>query len=449
MALPRGSRKVGRPDKSDTIKLVRGSYQSATKNSWNSSPRVKTSKPVASSVQVIRERATTPGYYELRRGGGLLLPLPYRYHKITSQYPKGNYKRREFMIDGYYNAQGQFVKTFSGFFTSVDETGIGVGQSGPYPLQDLSPWILECRAQIDEQVRREFLLKLKDQKINFAQTLAESKQLTSLLSGTVNKLAMMYRELRRGNLRNAAEWIGWTSKVSKRAQGRFYKKHKEALDPRGVSRLMADGVLTLQYGIKPLLADVTGAAELLAQRRHEPLYSQCSKTKRLVFSKRELLTPEGIVNYGSANFQLMTRIQASFSTNDPIHLATQVGVFNPALLAWELLPWSFVADHFMKIGDTISALDATAGLQFIAGCTSVKEVLKTTRSFQETYTSSSLEIVGSGFESQTEESFRRITTVGFPEVPLPSFRVPSAEQVLSDIALLVSTVGKIKLGQRV
>jgi hypothetical protein len=47
--------------------------------------------------------------------------------------------------------------------------------------------------------------------------------------------------------------------------------------------------------------------------------------------------------------------------------AKELGITNPALVAWELVPFSFVADWFLPIGNFLGFLDATLGLEFVSG----------------------------------------------------------------------------------
>jgi len=43
------------------------------------------------------------------------------------------------------------------------------------------------------------------------------------------------------------------------------------------------------------------------------------------------------------------------------------GLANPAVIAWEVVPWSFAVDWFIPIGDVLSAASATSGLKFSRG----------------------------------------------------------------------------------
>lgn len=51
----------------------------------------------------------------------------------------------------------------------------------------------------------------------------------------------------------------------------------------------------------------------------------------------------------------------------PAAQAAALGFTNPLTVAWELVPFSCVADYFVSIGDFLSALDATNGYTFKSG----------------------------------------------------------------------------------
>jgi hypothetical protein len=53
--------------------------------------------------------------------------------------------------------------------------------------------------------------------------------------------------------------------------------------------------------------------------------------------------------------------------NQTVRRAVALGVANPASIAWELVPYSFVVDWFVPVGNTLEAMTATAGLDFVKG----------------------------------------------------------------------------------
>jgi hypothetical protein len=54
-------------------------------------------------------------------------------------------------------------------------------------------------------------------------------------------------------------------------------------------------------------------------------------------------------------------------TNPSAVKAAALGLTNPLSVAWELTPWSFVADWVLPIGQLIDTLDAYNGKSFIGG----------------------------------------------------------------------------------
>lgn len=59
--------------------------------------------------------------------------------------------------------------------------------------------------------------------------------------------------------------------------------------------------------------------------------------------------------------------------SNPNYIFTQLGLNNPAMWAWELIPFSFVVDYVAKIGDYIENRNALAGLEILASLHSIEE----------------------------------------------------------------------------
>jgi len=58
------------------------------------------------------------------------------------------------------------------------------------------------------------------------------------------------------------------------------------------------------------------------------------------------------------------------ASNTTLMRLEQFGLANPAALAWELIPFSFVADWFVGVGDYLNAQTALLGLTVVDGGTS-------------------------------------------------------------------------------
>lgn len=139
--------------------------------------------------------------------------------------------------------------------------------------------------------------------------------------------------------------------------------------------------LEYQYGWVPLLSDVYGSVELLKQRNKSSDWVVTGKGNVSDKYRTETLWVKDthyphrhIVEGTSGHF-----VRVDYVPIDA-HLRnlSKFGLSNPALLAWELLPYSFVIDWAFPIGDWLSSLDATRGMQFLTGSiTSRREQIET------------------------------------------------------------------------
>lgn len=120
--------------------------------------------------------------------------------------------------------------------------------------------------------------------------------------------------------------------------------------------------LEASYGWTPLVKDVHEGAQALAKL----IGGSGGKTEFRARHKITSFTPVNNANLTTAGFhEIRGQIIYVFEREEdlPSDLA-QLGIVNPATLAWELLPWSFVIDWFLPIG---SFLDNITMLPFLKG----------------------------------------------------------------------------------
>jgi len=136
-------------------------------------------------------------------------------------------------------------------------------------------------------------------------------------------------------------------------------------------RFPANKWLEYQYGWKPLMSDLYTAQ----QKVHEDF-----ENDRLVTGKATSGASRTIATgrYGGnglfkQEIGFKTGLVARVSRAG-LQQANSWGLVNPLSIAWELVPFSFVVDWVMPIGNTLSALTATAGLEFVDGYRNYKEV---------------------------------------------------------------------------
>jgi len=207
------------------------------------------------------------------------------------------------------------------------------------PAKQVPAW-LRTRAEVDA------LLKLKDQNIDLGVAFAERSATARMVGDVATRIAKAYREARKRNFRKAASELG----------ARYRKSTSNWLE--------------LQYGWKPLLSDVYGSCQALADSRYAPHQWQItvkgvSREEEYNFSKA---FNGGAQFYYEDRYFFGSFVRLDYYPDNVFLIAlSSLGLTNPLQIAWELVPYSFVVDWMLPIGDWLSSLDAANGYTFRGG----------------------------------------------------------------------------------
>lgn len=192
--------------------------------------------------------------------------------------------------------------------------------------------------------------KVAGSSFNLAVTLAQSGQSLDLITGGATRIYTALRALRRGDIPKLASTLGVP--VHPRYKGKV---------GRGSDDLTKTW-LEYQYGWRPLLTDIHDAAQLLATRFSIP------QTKEYVARKQKSgslsVSSSGTLGYSSASTstirkQIIYRVQEG----GEISSASLSGFLDPQLVAWELMPYSFVVDWIYPVGAYLEARSQLSKLQ--------------------------------------------------------------------------------------
>ena len=192
-------------------------------------------------------------------------------------------------------------------------------------------------AALDNQVR----LAIKDQNVNLAQALAEYKQTANLFLSAARDIIGAFQSLRNGRM--LSDFIRALSNPRTRAD-----------------RQLANRWLQYQYGWRPLMNDVFGSAEALAKILvlGKPIYVEKRIRQQNSAVKRATL----YTNYSYEKLWMKCRARYVIRSAG-LKTLSETGVSNPLSLAWEVIPYSFVFDWFIPVGDYLSGLDALNGVE--------------------------------------------------------------------------------------
>lgn len=163
---------------------------------------------------------------------------------------------------------------------------------------------------------------------------AEGREALSMIANSATRLYWGYRAARQGDFRSARRYL--VAGSDRKNLGR---------------KSVASNWLELQYGWLPLVNDAFGAAQFLAQQLEFPL----QQTFRARSSKKVgSTTTSSPTNSRWSSSEVWTRGSyiARLQEKDVAKLS---GLTDPASVAWEVVPYSFVVDWFIPIGNYLAA----------------------------------------------------------------------------------------------
>lgn len=141
--------------------------------------------------------------------------------------------------------------------------------------------------------------------------------------------------------------------------------------PKGVkakSKSFSNNWLEYHFGWEPLVKDIGAAVDVL--QKPFPKRKVSGSGDGRVYSRTQVDNNYGPIE-GSTRLTTLTEgktsclIAAVASVSNPnLYLANQLGFTNPASIAWELVPFSFVVDWFVNVGDILSSMTDFMGVSF-------------------------------------------------------------------------------------
>lgn len=207
---------------------------------------------------------------------------------------------------------------------------------------------------------------------NAGMFIAERQQFIDMVGATARRLVHASRSIKRLRFGDAARALGIRSFKLRDEQRLINIARKAATGlPRAKhpEQYLASTWLEFQYGWQPLLSDVYGAAELLGSRLRSDEFSNvklASAKSTKSWGEVYINVNLGVTQPNAAQFSLQTKCKyaVTFKTTDEVQQAFAVtGISNPLVLAWEVVPFSFVVDWFLPVGNFLEQLSAYNGFE--------------------------------------------------------------------------------------
>lgn len=261
-------------------------------------------------------------------------------------------------------------------------------------------YAIKSNPEAFQEAQTECLLDLKNQTFNLSITTAEAGKTASWLASRATGMVHILKGIKKGNWSSIRKGVRMGTdnvRVLEMKRGRLTTKRRSVSDQERLKSLgrkapagwsskdVSDRYLEVHYAVAPLIGELSGLMYELSKLFDQPdppeLLFGKGKCKR-AYTAADTLTPW---KYPSGGIALAGRSPSCSVVFDSkvYHSVTAIyrlkdewqkslanaGISSGALAqaGYEILPWSFVLDWGVGIGDYLGTLDANAGVDFVTG----------------------------------------------------------------------------------
>jgi len=261
------------------------------------------------------------------------------------------------------------------------------------------------------------LLSIKGRSAEVGAALGELKPTVEALANTAMRGANFIRHMRRGRWKEAADDLGISLKAFNTNRG----------------KALADYWLAYAYGWRPLAGTMydiqetfSGAVQRISNIVEGTGSAKVGESHRFVYGNWNV---EGDWDCGCR------AVFKATLTNPKVALLNSIGLTNPVSVAWELVPFSFVVDWFMPVGNTLEAMTAGHGLEWLGGWITKRILKKVGIRHKTGYITPWVNCVDGGSYLEKRFEFSRTAVAGFPYgrfyVDLTPYSTPRAVNALA------------------
>jgi len=187
--------------------------------------------------------------------------------------------------------------------------------------------------------------------------------------------------------------------------------------------------LEFHFGWEPLMKDIEASLDIF----NNPMWNKVGLPVKGYGQESDTVGPSSHPNFAIRSYYTFSSgvvLRARVKVVDAdIHRLEQLGLLNPAVLAWELVPFSFVVDWFVNVGNYLAGMTDFMGLELkypqtshaIAGTEDVK------------YNFNGGMLLNAHYATRTLE---RTTGISGPFLSVRSLKAPSVTRGVTAVSLL-------------
>jgi hypothetical protein len=290
----------------------------------------------------------------------------------------------------------------------------------------LRPWLLSVPADdtdIINDVANGAIAEARQAIFDITTNIGEMQQTANMLKDNINRV------------------LDFADKAARKAKNLRPRKGKPVTEADRW-RAFFSFWLEYRYGWRPLIGSIQDLVKALENKREEGflLEGHASQWQSL---------DDTVVGTWKQDSDRGTGMQTEFLLGSRTYRGSAYATVNflgnqwgrdPIVSTWELIPWSFVIDWFINIGDWVNSISPFAGGTFKGSCVSIKDEYTLSQTFGIAWSGGTGAGAHSGSFGQvaTEITIQRYTR--FPHSGgLPGWNPRLTTARLADIAALVAT----------
>jgi hypothetical protein len=315
------------------------------------------------------------------------------------------------------------------------------GVSDPVSVSSYVPSDMDSygNADLDRSTNKayaKFVAKMKDSAQN-ANNFLEMGQSMQQIMSHVTSIAKSIQAVKKGDIVGAAKALGVS--VSGNRADRIKKRAKQA----------SDRWLELHFGWEPLVQDIGSSIDILQGT------GQSSSTNAQHIRVGSTFTGTyafRVDNSDSSGYEVFdhryrwsggTRMGGITLVDNPnLAIANQMGFVNPLSVAWEAVPFSFVADWFGNVGQCLGAMTDFLGFQLKDGWTTTLKKTDYSRG-QDSHLLNPYVLIREEAFSVRRIEIKRTGGISSPVFRLTPFKGFSPARGATAVSLLVQQMGKL------
>lgn len=281
-----------------------------------------------------------------------------------------------------------------------------------------SPWTANDTIKLQAKLAD----KMRGHDFNLGVAVAEGRETTALVANTVKAFGKSLLSLKRGNISEALRHLGHAPAGKRQSASVLAKKD------------ISSQWLAISYGWVPLLNDVYEAAKAFEVLTAPPRVARLT-VHHEVRAKQECSASPS--SYKAPGNRIVSKRLTVVVTENTTSAPRSLGLHDPLKIAWEAVPFSFVADWFIPVGDYLNAVSSSPPFIDLKARLGEKDSLVS-------YTNGSLMIGFTGLDPVGfSDQFQRIQVKRTPgysvSTPPPKFKdlsdVYSTQRALNAVAL--------------